>query len=180
VYGPVAGDEGWVARISNPSLSATTLVVSGDATIWHQVTLGMIGTVAAVGGDWIASVRSDDWQRLDLFRSSNGLDWEMVLDPNTLTPPDGPKSNQGLDGFHGVAVSGTGEVAVLSLWWNHCCAMPDGGLGIWWSTDGGAAWTSAGLGDDARAVDTASNREVTVIAGYTHRGGVATFWVSAP
>ena len=73
VYGPVAGDEGWIVRRGNASLGTTTLLVSGDAVTWYEVELGNVGTISTVAGDWLASRWSDDWERNEILRSANGL-----------------------------------------------------------------------------------------------------------
>ena len=175
VYGPVAGDEGWIVKLTNASLWTTTLLVSGDASTWHEVDLGNVATVANVGGDWLASRQSDDWERTEILRSANGLDWSPILDLGDLTPPEGTELTA-----NGAILSGTDEVLVMSPWeGGHCGAMPSNGWGAWWSTDG-LAWASAGIGDDAVVSHTVQAGDVTVLAGYRAETGDVTFWVSTP
>ena len=178
VYGPLAGDDGWILRSSNASLATTTLLVSGDAVTWHEVDLGNVATLANVAGDWLASRATDDWQSTEILRSANGLDWSVVLDLNDLAAPDGSDSvgPAGIGG--GAMLSGTSDVMMLSPWRaGHCGGMPSGGWGAWWSTDG-TSWSPTGLGGDAVVMHTLAAGGVTVLAGYTADDGNVAFWAS--
>lgn len=179
VYAPVAGDDGWIVRLGNASRSTTTLLVSGDASTWHEVDLGNVATVANVEGDWLVSRATDDWQGTEILRSANGLDWTVILDLDELAPTADVtvEESAGLGG--GAMLAGTGEVIVLSPWRaGHCGAMPTGGWGAWWSTDP-TEWQSTGLGGDAVVTHAVSIGSVTVLAGYTGFTGDVAFWVSA-
>ena len=173
VHGAVAGDEGWIVRRANSSLGTTTLLVSGDAATWHEVDLGYVGAVGNVAGDWLASRQSDDWERTEILRSANGLDWHVILDLNALVAPEEAQA------FNSAILSGTDEVLVLSPWsQGHCTGMPSGGLGAWWSVDGGA-WAPTGTGDESVVTHTVEAGDVTVMAGYSVSTGEIAFWVSA-
>jgi hypothetical protein len=172
-YGAVAGDEGWIVRRSNASLGTTTLLVSGDAVTWHEVDLGYVGTVGNIAGDWLASRQSEDWERTEILRSANGLDWQVIVDMNALVDPERAF------GFNSAILSGTEDVLVMSPWLQgHCVSMPSGGLGAWWSVDGGA-WAPAGTGDESVVTHTVGAGDVTVMAGYSVSTGDIAFWVSA-
>ena len=180
LHSPVAGDEGWIVRRSNASFGTTTLLVSGDASTWHEVDLGNVATVANVGGDWLASRSTADWEGAEILRSANGLDWSVILDLDALMAADGldPEGTAGIGG--GAMLSGTDEVIVMSPWRaGHCGGMPSGGWGAWWSSEG-AAWTPTGLGGDAVVNHTVAIGGVIVLAGYTAETGDVAFWVSAP
>ncbi len=175
LYGPVAGDEGWIVKRGNASLSTTTLLVSGDATTWHEVDLGNVATVVNVAGDWLVSRATEDWQSTEILRSANGLDWTVILNLDELTPPEGTQLTA-----NGAALSGTGDVLVMSPWQGgHCGGMPANGWGAWWSTDG-FTWASADLGDDAVVTHAVEAGEVTILAGYHARTSTVAFWVSTP
>lgn len=172
VYGAVAGDEGWIVKRANASLGTTTLLVSGDATTWHEVDLGNVASIGNVAGDWLASRQTDDWERTEILRSANGLDWHVMLELGDLAGPEAAS------GFNSAILSGTDEVLVLSPWsQGHCTSMPSGGLGAWWSSDGGA-WTPTGIGDESVVTHTVEVRDVTVMAGYSVDTGDIAFWAS--
>lgn len=178
VYAPVAGDEGWIVRSANVSLSTTTLLVSGDATTWDEVDLGNVATVANVAGDWMASRSTEDWTGTEILRSANGLDWSVVLDLDDLAAPGDSETIGSAGAGGGAALSGTHEVLMLSPWRSgHCVGMPSGGWGAWWSIDG-TAWSPTGLGGDAVVTHTVGIDGITVLAGYTANNGDVAFWVS--
>ena len=89
VYGPVAGDEGWIVKLASASLGTTTLLVSGDAITWYEVDLGNVATVANVAGDWLVARQTEDWTRTEVLRSADGLDWNVIVDLSQLPPPEG-------------------------------------------------------------------------------------------
>ena len=179
VYGPVAGDEGWIVKRGNASLGTTTLLVSGDAAIWHEVDLGYVATVSSVAGDWLATRQTDDWQRTEVLRSANGLDWGVIFDLQDLTPPAGSEDSLDSAGLVGATLTGTDEVLLMSPWLGgHCGFMPAGGWGAWWSNDG-ADWVPAEIGGDAVVTHATEIGDITVLAGYLANGGGVTFWISA-
>jgi hypothetical protein len=175
VYEPVAGDEGWIVKHGNASLGTTTLLVSGDAVTWYEVDLGNVATVSNVAGDWLASRHSDDWERTEILRSANGLDWEVVLDLATLPPPADVAEEFGA--FDGARMTGTDEMTLLSPYQaGHCFSMPSG-YGVWWSSDS-RTWVPVDLTEGAVIMHAAELGDVSVLAGYlADRGGVA-FWTS--
>ena len=169
VYEAVAGDEGWIVKETNASHYTTKLLVSGDALSWHEVDLGNVGTVSSVAGDWLATRYSDDWERAEIVRSVNGLDWQVILDLDDL--------EDGTANFGGATMAGTDTMTVLSPWEaGHCMSMPTG-KGVWWSTDGGP-WTSAGLTESAVVTHAAEIGDVSVLTGYLAGSGGVAFWVS--
>jgi hypothetical protein len=175
VYGPVAGDEGWIVKRASASLGTTTLLVSGDAEQWFEVDLGNVATVANVAGDWLVSRQTDDWLRTEVLRSANGLDWTVIVDLSQLPPPEGTEVTA-----NGARLAGTGEVLIMSPWeGGHCGSMPSAGWGSWWSVDG-IGWTSAGIGGDAVVTHALDIGEDTVLAGYTDGRGEMAFWISTP
>lgn len=172
VYGPVAGDEGWIVRRGNASLSTTTLLVSGDAATWYEVELGNVGTISTVAGDWLASRYSDDWERKEVLRSANGLDWHVVLDLADL-----PVDPSELGAYEGATMAGTDEILVVSPWQGgHCYSMPTG-EDVFWSNDG-STWASAGLDEGAVVMHAEQIGEVSVLVGYIATSGNIAFWVS--
>jgi hypothetical protein len=180
VYEPVAGDEGWIVRRSNASLWTTTLLVSGDAVTWHEVDLEHVASVANIGGDWLVSRPTADWDSSEVLRSEDGLDWTVVLDLENLAPPDGADPGLADAPLVGASLSGTGGTYFLSPWQaGHCGSMPGGGWGTWWSTDG-ATWHAAGIGGDAVVTHAVELADATVLAGYTAATGEVAFWVSRP
>jgi hypothetical protein len=175
VYGPVAGDEGWIVKLASASLGTTTLLVSGDATTWYDVDLGNVATVANVAGDWLVTRASEDWSRTEVLRSADGLDWKVIVDLSQLPPPEGTEVTA-----NGARLTGTGEVLLMSPWeGGHCGAMPSAGWGAWWSVDG-IGWASAGIGGDAVVTHAVDIGEDTVLAGYTDGSGEIGFWISTP
>lgn len=179
VYEPVAGDEGWMVKRGNASLGTTTLLVSGDASTWHEVDLGFVAGVSAVGGDWLATRQTDDWERTEVLRSANGLDWTVILDLDDLTPPPGSDIDLASAGLVGATLTGTEDVLLMSPWrGGHCMSMPGGGWGAWWSGDG-MVWVPAEIGGDAVVTHAAEIDGVTVLAGYLANTGDVTFWASA-
>jgi hypothetical protein len=178
VYEPVAGDEGWIVKRASASLGTTTLLVSGDAATWHEVDIGNVATVSNIGGDWLASRRTDDWEGSEVLRSADGLEWTVLFDLADLTPPEGTEIDLASAGIVGATLTGTEEVLLMSPWrGGHCTAMPGGGWGAWWSDDG-AAWVAAEIGGDAVVTHAAEIDDVTVLAGYMANTGEVTFWVS--
>ena len=174
VYGPVAGDEGWIVRRGNASLSTTTLLVSGDVATWYEVDLGNVGTISTVAGDWLATRYADNWERTEILRSPNGLDWDVVLDLAAL-----PVEPSDLGAFDGATMTGTDEMLVLSPWQSgHCFSMPNG-EDVFWSSDA-STWASAGLDDGAVVTHAVEIGEVSVLVGYIATSGDVAFWVSAP
>ena len=179
VYGPVAGNDGWIVKQGNPSRSTTTLLVSGDASTWHEIDLGHVATVANVEGDWLVSRATDDWQGTEILRSANGLQWTRILDLDELAPSADVTAEWSAGVGGGAMLAGTSEVVVLSPWQaGHCGAMPSGGWGAWWSSDA-TGWQPTGLGGDAVVTHAVSIGSVTVLAGYTAFTGDVAFWVSA-
>jgi hypothetical protein len=175
VYGPVAGDEGWIVKRASASLGTTTLLVSGDAATWYEVALGNVATVANVAGDWLVSRQSDDWSRTEVLRSANGLDWDVIVDLSQLPPPEGTEVNA-----NGARLAGTRNVMLMSPWQGgHCFSMPSAGWGAWWSVDG-IGWASAGIGGDAVITHAIDLGEDTVLAGYPDGSGRIGFWISLP
>lgn len=175
VYGPVAGDEGWIVKRASASLGTTTLLVSGDAATWYEVDLGNVATVANVAGDWLVSRQSDDWMRTEVLRSADGLDWNVIVDLSQLPPPEGTAVTA-----NGARLTGTGDVLLMSPWeGGHCGSMPSAGWGAWWSVDG-IGWTSAGIGGDAVVTHALDIGDDTVLAGYTDGSGEMGFWISTP
>ena len=173
VHGAVGGDEGWIVRRASASLGITTLLVSGDAVTWHEVDLGNVGSVGNIAGDWLASRQSEDWERTEILRSANGLDWEVIVDLNALVDPERAF------GFNSAILSGTDDVLVMSPWsQGHCIAMPSGGLGAWWSVDG-SAWAPTGTGPESVVTHTVEQGDVIVMGGYSVSTGDIAFWVSA-
>lgn len=172
VYGPVAGDDGWIVRRGNASLSTTTLLVSGDAATWHEVELGNVGTIGTVAGDWLVSRASDDWERTEVLRSADGLNWEVVLDLAAL-----PVEPSDLGAYEGATMTGTDEMLVLSPWQaGHCYSMPNG-EDVFWSSDN-STWASAGLDEGAVVMHAEQIGEVSVLVGYIATSGNIAFWVS--
>lgn len=172
VSGPVAGDEGWIVRRYNASLSTTTLLVSGDAVTWHEVDLGNVGTITSVAGDWLATRHADDWESTAVLRSANGLEWRVILDLEAL-----PVDPSELGTYDGATMSGTDDLLVLSPWQaGHCMSMPQG-EDVFWSSDG-SAWTSANLVEGAVVTHAAEIGEVSVLVGYLATTGEVAFWAS--
>lgn len=172
LYGPVAGDEGWIVRRGNASLGTTTLLVSGDAAAWYEVDLGNVGTISTVAGDWLASRRTDDWKRTEILRSANGLDWDVILDLEAL-----PVEPSELGGYDGATMTGTDDMLVLSPWQaGHCYSMPNG-EDVFWSSDA-SNWVSAGLVDGAVVTHAVEVGEISVLVGYLATTGDVAFWVS--
>ena len=175
VYGPIGGDEGWIVKLASASLGTTTLLVSGDASMWHEVDLGHVATVANVAGDWLVARQSDDWSRTEVLRSADGLDWNVIVDLSQLPPPEGTEVTA-----NGARLTGTGDVLLMSPWeGGHCGAMPSAGWGAWWSVDG-IGWASAGIGGDAVVTHAIDIGDDTVLAGYTDGSGEIGFWISTP
>lgn len=171
LYEPVAGDEGWIVKRSNASLGTTTLLVSGDAVTWHEIELGNIGSVSAVAGDWLVLRRSDDWQDTEVLRSGNGLEWQTLVDVNSLSSD--PENAR----YAGATLTGTDEVLFLTPWQSgHCYSMPTGEE-VFWSSDG-STWISAGLTDGAVVTHAAEIGQVSVLTGYIAGSGGVAFWVS--
>jgi hypothetical protein len=173
VYLPVAGDEGWVVRRWNASLSTMTLLVSGDAVTWYEVDLGNVGTVSTLAGDWLVSRHSDDYERTEILSSANGLDWQVILDLAAL-----PVEPSELGAYDGATMTGTDELMVLSPWQSgHCYSMPNG-EDVFWSRDGNS-WASAGLAAGAVVTHAAKIGDVSVLVGYIADSRDVAFWVSA-
>jgi hypothetical protein len=172
LYGPVAGDEGWIVRRGNASLGTATLLVSGDTVTWYEVDLGNVGTISTVAGDWLASRWTDDWERTEILSSANGLDWHVILDVGTL--PVEP-SDEGT--YDGATMSGTDELLVLSPWQaGHCYSMP-AGQDVFWSRDA-STWVSAGLVEGAVVTHALEVGDVSVLVGYLATTGDVAFWSS--
>ena len=175
VYGPVAGDEGWIVKLASASLGTTTLLVSGDAITWYEVDLGNVATVANVAGDWLVARQTEDWTRTEVLRSADGLEWNVIVDLSQLPPPEGTEVTAS-----GARLTGTGEVPLMSPWeGGHCGGMPSAGWGTWWSVDG-IGWASAGIGGDAVVTHAVDIGDDTVLAGYTDGSGEIGFWISTP
>lgn len=176
---PVAGDEGFVVSTYDPDADAARVLASGDGRSWHEAVppVGLLG-LASWRGDWLAWGYTADPQTISLLRSSNGLDWSVALDVNDLTPPDGPKAGLGMQsGITEASLAGGGGLAVMTLGWNHCCASPPGGVGVWMSTDA-ESWQAAALAESAYVTGMASDGDVVVLAGQLERGARVAFWLS--
>lgn len=175
---PIAGDEGFVVPGYDPDADAATVLASGDGRTWFEAVPPVILLgLAPWRGDWLAWSYSTEPQTISLLRSSNGLDWSMALDVNDLTPPDGPKAGRGMEsGITEVSLTGDGGVAVMTLGWNHCCASPSAGVGVWTSTDA-QTWQAAALPEGAYVTGTASDGHVVVVAGHLERGARVAFWL---
>jgi len=174
-----AGDDGFVAIESGDGFGPATVEASADGVSWFTSqpigsgTTGVID-VAALGGDWLATVFEET--TISVWWSADGLEWEQVLDVNDLTGPDGPKAGLGMEsGITGATLSSAGDLAVLTLSWNHCCAQLPIGVGVWTSIDG-RRWIPAIEPDGV--VEAAAVADVTVLAGFLSRGGEAAFWVA--
>jgi hypothetical protein len=179
LIGASAGDEGFVVVSATPDEPEVVALASGDGLTWYESDPLNISEAAPLGGDWLATTYDDAQSTITILRSANGLDWATELDVNTLTPEDGPKAGNGMESeITGAIVSADGGVAALTLNWNHCCALPSRGVGVWTSTDG-SGWTSAGLVGNASVMDVATDGEVVVMAGYVGRDGAdAALWVA--
>jgi hypothetical protein len=183
-----AGDEGFVALSGDWGGDLGPLVIaSGDGKAWYEwrriPEVAWAIEVAPIGGDWllaayVGDLDDADWggHTIGLFRSANGLDWNMVLDLNDLTPPDGPKAGQGLgSGITSPELAVAGDTIILTLAWQHCCAMVRMPVGVFISEDG-LAWAALPQADGMAAAAVTDGR-VLVAAGYTGRGDAAAFWL---
>ena len=170
-----AGDEGFVGIMAGDGSGPATVVASADGVEWFiskPIGTGIID-VAPLGGDWLATTYEES--TISVWWSADGLDWERVLDVNDLTGPDGPKAGLGIEsGITSATLSGAGDLAVLTLSWNHCCAQLPVGVGAWTSTDG-RTWNAAL--EPEGVVEAAAVGDVTVLVGFLNRGEEAAFWV---
>jgi hypothetical protein len=183
-----AGDEGFVALSTQTGGELGPLVIaSADGKAWYEsrpiAGVAWMIEVAPIGGDWLLAGYVGDLDDADfdghtigLFRSANGLDWSMVLDLNDLTPPDGPKAGRGLEsGITSPELATAGDTIVLTLAWQHCCAMVRMPVGVFISEDG-RTWATLPQADGMVAAAT-TDGQVLVAAGYTGRGEAAAFWL---
>lgn len=175
---PIAGDEGFVVPAYDQEANAATVLASGDGRSWFEAVppVVLLGP-ASWRSDWLAWGYTADPQTISILRSANGLDWSVALDVNDLTPSDGPKAGLGMEsGITEVALTGDAGVAVMTLGWNHCCATPPAGVGVWISTDA-ESWRPADLAEGAYVIDAASAGDIVVLAGHLERGGRVGFWL---
>ena len=175
----VAGEEGFVAVQSSLAAGPSSVAASADGLTWvpSDPIAAPLLDVAPLGGDWIATGYGGDPATILVFHSTNGLQWQPVLDVNDLTGPDGPKTGRGLDEFaiNGASLAGGAGHAFLTLTNNHCCAQMSWNYGVWASSDG-ASWTPAVEGD-ALVSSVASAAGTDVLGGHLGRGDAAAFWI---
>ena len=177
---PAAGDEGFAVRAYDPDGDAAYVLASGDGTTWLESEQAIFGPqVTPFGPDWVSWAYTEGPPTISVMHSTNGLDWEPILDANTLTPEDGPKAGRGMEsGITEASLSTLGEeLVVLTLGFNHCCAALPASNGVWTSPDA-LAWDAVDLGAGAYVNASASDGEVVVLAGQLGRGQEAAFWVA--
>ena len=177
---PGAGDEGFVAPTGQVDAAGAPIIyASGDGLTWIDgAPPASIEGVAAWRGDWLGWAYTENPTTISILSSADGLDWAVDFDVNDLTPADGPKAGQGLESeITQVTLSGEGGVVAMTLGWNHCCAMPPAGSGVFVSTDA-ETWTTAGLPPNTYVTSLATDGEVVVMTGHFGRGRGVTFWVA--
>ena len=177
---PGAGDEGFVAPTGEGTAAGAPIIyASGDGLTWIEGSApARIDGVAAWRGDWLGWAYTENPMTISILSSSDGLDWAVDFDVNDLTPADGPKAGQGLESeITQVTLSGEGSVVAMTLGWNHCCAMPPAGSGVFVSTDA-ETWATAGLPPNTYVTSLATDGEVVVMTGHFGRGRGVTFWVA--
>ena len=141
---PGAGDEGFVAPTGQGTAAGAPIInASGDGLTWIEgAPPASIEGVTAWRGDWLGWAYTENPTTISILSSGDGLDWTVDFDVNDLTPADGPKAGQGLESeITQVTLSGEGGVVAMTLGWNHCCAMPPAGSGVYLSTDA-ETWTT--------------------------------------
>ncbi len=177
---PGAGDEGFVAPTSQGNAAdAPNIFASGDGLTWVEgAPPASIAGAAAWRGDWLGWAYTANPTTISILHSADGLDWAVDFDVNDLTPADGPKAGPGLESqITQVTMSGEGGVVAMTLGWNHCCAMPPQGSGVYLSTMPRPA-TSAGLPENTYVTSLATDGDVVVMAGHFERGKGVAFWVA--
>jgi hypothetical protein len=176
---PAAAEEGFALRVYDPDADVNYVLASGDGTTWIESDQAIFGPqMTPYGPDWLSWAYTDDPPTISVLHSANGLDWEPILDVNTLTPEDGPKAGRGMESAITEAWLSTlgEELVVLTLGFNHCCAALPASVGVWISRDA-SNWEASGLEGGAYVTAAASDGELVVLAGQLGRGQEAAFWV---
>jgi hypothetical protein len=172
VSGVVAGGDGFVA-VSSGERSMARIFASADGLIWYEgdTLPGWALSVAAVGGEWVATGGKSDF---GVWTSEDGLSWAQSTSIRDLS---GFSSGVGI----ATEVTYTPMVTVdddvyMTLAWNHCCVQLSGGRGVYRSSDG-ATWRLLEFAD-AVVQAGATDGETVVLGGHGGRGAEGVLWVS--